>query len=814
MAVPEQTPYIENTGNGVTKIFPIEFDVLEQDHLIVLVNDLEPSVGSWSLDTANNTVVFALPPANGANIKIRRDSPLSRSTDYESYNNSFHPKPVNDDLDNIWRKLQEMGVLNWMIDNNVKDLNEYVDGLNDETKAIFLQMIQEQGTSLERLDAYVDQLYKNLAEVSTENGWFADFVADGDENQKQINDLTIRNFESIQELLNYQPRYNGQTVYLKSYNLNQGEGGDNFVYKKLRQLENDGVSIFKGWERQKNGNPWTLEDAGRPKNSLSDSQYANKVFALSKSGHTSISLNPNHTYIFDQMVEVTDSKGITFNGNSTKMMIGFHEENPNDTYQYPFSISCDVNSKASVIIMNLRQDGQPSFYNPWEYFVQGRRWYSVVGIHIVSAFNVLYNNIIQENILGYGSQWFDCKNVSVEHFEANEVGGHNGLHGNDSLGDCFYIGWRYGLTNYKFKSIIANGVSVEDIYSGSYYSPRSRIFLTVENLAQFASDTITNITLENVYARNYQRGIHVEANRGGVVLNGNNVDILADLVCLSSHTLKGSVFSFINSKLTPNTKTYNGTGGINWGCDLYLGNGCIVDDVNRNSETEGVGLLSHGLGLVTKQGTILGKGSRVTNIKGILSIFGKYQADGATFEFSEAYDSYYNYMSAPPELINCELVNIENTKVKRISQDLAQFILKGCTTRNIDFSQGSYKAPASDLFLSTELPNYNAQAASGRTVNVYLDGVNKSLYDDVVNVDPTSAYTSANELVFEGKYFITKTLLNLPNGVTNPIIETSVYSKQGFSGYSDGLVQTLTPTTGGATQKRFRDINGSWSAWS
>ena len=173
MAVPEQTPYKEFTANGVTKIFPLEFDVLEQDHLIVLVNDLEPSVGSWSLDAQNDTVVFALPPANGANIKIRRDTPLSRSTDYESYNNSFRPKPVNDDMDNIWRKLQEMGVLNWMIDNNIKDLNEYVDGLNDETKAIFLQMIQEQGTSLEQLDSYVDQLYKNLAEVAAGNGWFA-----------------------------------------------------------------------------------------------------------------------------------------------------------------------------------------------------------------------------------------------------------------------------------------------------------------------------------------------------------------------------------------------------------------------------------------------------------------------------------------------------------------------------------------------------------------------------------------------------------------------------------------------------------------
>lgn len=251
MAVPEQTPYKEYTANGVTKIFPLEFDVLEQDHLIVLVNDLEPSVGSWSLDAENDTVVFALPPANGANIKIRRDTPLERPNDYGNYNATLKPTTVNTDFDNIWRKLQEMGVLNWMIDNNIKDLNEYVDSLNDETKAIFLQMIQEQGTSLEQLDAYVDQLYKNLAEVAVGNGWFAEFVADGEENQKQINDKSTRSFNSINELLEYLPRSNEQTVIVKSrfppnFGLNSPyAGGGQFQWLSSSTVPENNGTIFK-----------------------------------------------------------------------------------------------------------------------------------------------------------------------------------------------------------------------------------------------------------------------------------------------------------------------------------------------------------------------------------------------------------------------------------------------------------------------------------------------------------------------------------------------------------------------------------------
>lgn len=243
MAVPEQTPYKEYTANGITKIFPLEFDVLEQDHLIVLVNDLEPSVGSWLLDALNDTVVFALPPANGANIKIRRDTPMSRSTDYQTYNNSFRPEPVNEDLDNIWRKLQEMGVLNWMVDNNIKDLGDYVDGLNDETKAQFLAEIQKQGISLNQLENFTNQIYQNLANVAVSKGWFAEFVADGDENQKQINDKTVQYASTLEDILNINVRKNGMQTQTS------GLQGGLFTFDASKAHINDGGVIVDGWVR-------------------------------------------------------------------------------------------------------------------------------------------------------------------------------------------------------------------------------------------------------------------------------------------------------------------------------------------------------------------------------------------------------------------------------------------------------------------------------------------------------------------------------------------------------------------------------------
>ena len=96
MAVQEQTPYIEYTANGAATSFALDFDCDNQDHLIVLVDDIEPVVGAWSL--SNGAVVFNTAPENGKKITLQRNTPFSRTTDYQSYNNSFRPPAVNNDF--------------------------------------------------------------------------------------------------------------------------------------------------------------------------------------------------------------------------------------------------------------------------------------------------------------------------------------------------------------------------------------------------------------------------------------------------------------------------------------------------------------------------------------------------------------------------------------------------------------------------------------------------------------------------------------------------------------------------------------------
>ena len=55
MAVSEQTPYIEYTANGTTTSFALNFDCNNQDHLIVLVDDVD--VGALAVSPKVHPVI-------------------------------------------------------------------------------------------------------------------------------------------------------------------------------------------------------------------------------------------------------------------------------------------------------------------------------------------------------------------------------------------------------------------------------------------------------------------------------------------------------------------------------------------------------------------------------------------------------------------------------------------------------------------------------------------------------------------------------------------------------------------------------------
>lgn len=205
MAVSEQTPYIEHTGNGVATSFSLGFQCESKDHLIVLVDEIEPPIATWSLNGGN--VVFTTAPAAGKKITLQRNTPFSRNVDYQAYNNSFKPQPVNNDFDKIWLKLQELGVTNWLTDTDIKNLSAYVNSLNDETRDEFYNNL---GNLEKNTKAMLDEAIKNGA----------------------VSALAITTVDTVEELEDLSA-WGGRTVYVKDVaNFKYDSADDEWVLAK------------------------------------------------------------------------------------------------------------------------------------------------------------------------------------------------------------------------------------------------------------------------------------------------------------------------------------------------------------------------------------------------------------------------------------------------------------------------------------------------------------------------------------------------------------------------------------------------------
>ena len=316
MAVQPQTPYKEYTANGSTKSFALEFDCDNQDHLIVLVDDVEAIVGTWSL--SNGTVVFGNAPATGKKITVQRNTPFRRDGDFQSYDNSFRPGPVNKGFDWIWLKLQELGVADWILGSRIDALKNYVDDRDDELRAYLMEEIHKQGVALDQLDDYYNYLMQRLAQIAVSRGWDASFVVDaGGSTQQDINDfggakwrnkaggyalgatvkldngdivkstvdgnandpnvnmtgwLNIGNtgdVGSIADLLAIPNPRDGSRVYVKSYNQATNfalaqpyNGGKSFTYKASLASINNQVTVINGWVWLNPSNEFTTYDVG------------------------------------------------------------------------------------------------------------------------------------------------------------------------------------------------------------------------------------------------------------------------------------------------------------------------------------------------------------------------------------------------------------------------------------------------------------------------------------------------------------------------------------------------------------------------
>lgn len=239
MAVPEQTPFIEYAANGTTTVFPLTFDCDKAEYLIVTLDGNDAAVGSWSF--INNSVNFNSAPSQGTIVGIERNTPLERTTNYQLYNNSLHPKPINKDFDLIWWKLQELGLADWFLNKKLeKEIQDRISAdfhLQAEIDQVVHNLVHEiinrknaDAEVIAYLKAYIQEIMLSAIDIGS------------------INALAITTVDSILAL-NLLLKWEGRTVYVNSYYAGLNKGGGTFVYNTAKKFINDGVVNFNGWVR-------------------------------------------------------------------------------------------------------------------------------------------------------------------------------------------------------------------------------------------------------------------------------------------------------------------------------------------------------------------------------------------------------------------------------------------------------------------------------------------------------------------------------------------------------------------------------------
>lgn len=111
MPVPQQTPIIAHTGNGVTTAFAFPFLLDRATDLVVAIDGAQKALSTdytvaGTGNIAGGTVTFTSAPANGVRVVFTRRTALQRLTDYQT-GGANRANVLDADLDRLWLALQD-----------------------------------------------------------------------------------------------------------------------------------------------------------------------------------------------------------------------------------------------------------------------------------------------------------------------------------------------------------------------------------------------------------------------------------------------------------------------------------------------------------------------------------------------------------------------------------------------------------------------------------------------------------------------------------------------------------------------------------
>jgi len=204
----------DETGIGVRVKVGNEFEFIDESEYAVTLNP----------DDMGGYVTFVIPPSAETFFYIAGKTPVDQLLDITNYDN-FYPDALERALDKITAILQE-----W---------NHLVDF---ETQARILADIAYDDLAKQReadLKAYIDGVASAITGRPVV-GLPAHFVIDGEENQHQINNQTIRTIKSVSDLINIRNPRNGQVVFVRDDSINYSYDGTSWQIASKTKISDDG----------------------------------------------------------------------------------------------------------------------------------------------------------------------------------------------------------------------------------------------------------------------------------------------------------------------------------------------------------------------------------------------------------------------------------------------------------------------------------------------------------------------------------------------------------------------------------------------
>lgn len=426
MAVSEQTPYQEFIANGTTTVFPLNFDAKEQDHLIVLVNDVEPPVGEWSFDFNTDQVTFLKAPKANSVIKIRRDTPIKRDCSYQTYDNSFRPESVNEDFDKIIRILQEQGYTDQTLINDLANeiyeraqqnsvLKSQID--NHTLSLTTIQIIQSEEAKKRQLGdqevALASREYTDLM-LRMNNSMPAIFDGISDnvvmlptgETLREFNKKTVSTVEALEDL-SIVSKWQGRTVNVKSVIRGKHLGGGTFVYNSTSSKVPDGYIVVAdpeggNWEKITVAYP-TVDDFG----AIGDDENADDADAFRKnalSPYTGSNIYLSNRQVVYQIKSQVDCFGKGIVGG------GFGKQTATAYAMNSIKVDAGNYENSDLFLKNIALINVGAEVRDLQFVckaVETSQWLS--GMHVIGGYNFTMSNV---NISGFYNQVY-VKGITV-----------------------------------------------------------------------------------------------------------------------------------------------------------------------------------------------------------------------------------------------------------------------------------------------------------------------------------------------------------------------------------------------------------------